>query len=141
MIGSGAQEFVTVFFFLMEPMNPVPAREGRRLAGDASARASEETGVQVDRSCASSSRWVVEKIGKSGIPDKDSSSKTKSLSTKIRRKLLGGRQKQQNHSDKLTTMLGGMEMINGLAKAGAKAETKSTNKPTTVPTWNADAKL
>ena len=32
-------------------------------------------------------------------------------------------QKQQNHSDNLTTMLGGMEMINGLAKAGGKAGT------------------
>ena len=41
----------------------------------------------------------------------------------MRRKLLGGRQKQQNHSDNLTTMLGGMEMISGLAKAGAKAGT------------------
>ena len=35
-------------FFLMEPMNPVLPGEGRWLTGDASARASEETGVQVD---------------------------------------------------------------------------------------------
>ena len=35
-------------FFLMEPMNPVFPGEGRWLTGDASARASEETGVQLD---------------------------------------------------------------------------------------------
>ena len=35
-------------FFLMEPVNPVLPGEGRRLTGDASARASEETGVQSD---------------------------------------------------------------------------------------------
>ena len=48
-------------------------------------------------------------------------------------------------------MLGDVEMINGLAKAGAKtgtswsnaswSNTKPTNNPTTVPTWNGDAKL
>ena len=35
-------------FFLMEPVNPVFPGEGRWLTGDASARASEETGVQSD---------------------------------------------------------------------------------------------
>ena len=35
-------------FFLMEPVNPVLPGEGRWLTGDASARASEETGVQLD---------------------------------------------------------------------------------------------
>ena len=35
-------------FFLMEPRNHVLPGEGRWLSGDASARASEETGVQVD---------------------------------------------------------------------------------------------
>ena len=35
-------------FFLLEPMNPVHPGEGRWLTGDASARASVETGVQVD---------------------------------------------------------------------------------------------
>ena len=35
-------------FFLMEPVNPVFPGEGRWLTGDASARASEETGVQLD---------------------------------------------------------------------------------------------
>ena len=35
-------------FLLMEPVNPVPPGEGRWLTGDASARASEEAGVQSD---------------------------------------------------------------------------------------------
>ena len=35
--------------FLMEPMNRVLQGEGRWLTGDASARASDETGVQMDR--------------------------------------------------------------------------------------------
>ena len=58
--------------------------------------------------------------------------------------------KQQNHSNNLT-MRGGTGMICGLSKAGAKAgtigrmrpwsNTKPTNNPTTVPTWNGDAKL
>ena len=35
-------------FFLVGPLHPVLPGEGRWLTGDASARASEETGVQVD---------------------------------------------------------------------------------------------
>ena len=47
-IGSGAQELSHGPFFLMEPVNPVFPGEGRWLIGDASAWASEETGVQSD---------------------------------------------------------------------------------------------
>ena len=58
-------------FFLMEPVNPVFPGEGRWLTGDASARASEETGVQLDSTQARLD-FVVEEIGKSRIPDQDS---------------------------------------------------------------------
>ena len=52
----------------MEPRNPVLPDEGRWLSGDASARASEETGVQVD---AVQTRLgeLLGKFGKPGIPD------------------------------------------------------------------------
>ena len=72
---------------------------------------------------ASSSRRVVEENGKSGIPDQDSSSNTDPFKRRAARKVTGGLQKQQNHSDGRMTMLGGMGMINGLVKAGAKAGT------------------
>ena len=138
-------------FFLMEPMNHVLPSEGRWHTGDASARTSEETGVQVDPVQARLDELLKslesQESLRSGLFKQH-----KSLSTKTRKKLPGGQQKQQNHSDKLTTMLGEMEMINGLAKAGAQAgtinwsnaswrNTKPTNNPTTVPTWNGDAKL
>ena len=41
---------------------------------------------------------------------------------KTHKKLHGGKRKQQNHSNNLT-MRGGMGMISGLVKAGAKAGT------------------
>ena len=43
--------------------------------------------------------------------------------TKSRQTLPGGLQKEQNHSDNRMTMIGGLEVISGLAKAGAKAGT------------------
>ena len=48
MIGSGASRVCYGPSFLMEPMNPVLPGEGRWPTGGASARASEETGVQMD---------------------------------------------------------------------------------------------
>ena len=103
-IGSGAEDCVTV---LMDPVNPVLLGQGRWLTGDASGRASEETGVQVDPVQARLDELLrrLESLG-SGL-----------------KKLPSGRQMQQNRSDILKTMLGGMEMIIGLTKAGANAGT------------------
>ena len=59
-------------------------------------------------------------------------------------------QKPQNHSDDQKTMLRGMEMVKGLAKAGAEAgtidrmhlgNTKSTHDPRSAPTWNGDCEF
>ena len=68
MIGSGAAHGP---FFLTEPMNPVLPGEGRWLTCDASARASEETGVQIDPVHAR-----LDELLKLGIADQDSSSNT-----------------------------------------------------------------
>ena len=101
--------------------------------------------------CKLDSMSLFEEIGKSGILDQDSSSNTISSQRRSARNCLVDDRKQQNHSDNRTTMLGGMETINGLAKAGAKAGTLgrmhlgATPSQGTIPrlcrTWNGDARL
>ena len=61
----------------MDPVNPVPPGEGRWLTGDASARASDETGMPLDPMQARLDE-LLRRFGKSGIPDQDSSSDTTS---------------------------------------------------------------
>ena len=102
-------------FFLMGPVHPVLPGEGRWLTGDASARASEETGVQEDP--------VQPRLDEllRTLESEESLIRTlqanRSLFRKSRQKLPDGLQKQQNHSHDRMTMLGGMDMIIGLAKA------------------------
>ena len=62
----------------MEPVNPVLPGEGRWLTGDASARASEEAGVQLDPMQARLDELLRRLESQERIPDQDSSSNTSS---------------------------------------------------------------
>ena len=99
-------------FFLMEPLDPVLPGEGRWLTDEASAQASEETGVQLDPVQARLDELLRR------LESQESLIRTLQA-TQVA--LNEGRQKQ-NHCNNLT-MRGGMGMINGLVKAGAKAGT------------------
>ena len=104
--------------FLIEPVNPVLPREGRWLTGEASARASEETGVQFDPTLT----LQATQVPLNEAPQENAWWRSNNL-----------------------TMRGGMGMISGLVKAGVKAgiiwsnaswsNTKPTHNPTTVPAW------
>ena len=102
----------------MEPVNLVLLGEGRWLTGDASARASEEIGMQLDPMQAR----LGELLRRLESQESGLFKQHKFLSTKTHKKLLGGQLKQQNHSNNLT-MRGEMGMISGLVKAGIKAGT------------------
>ena len=87
----------------------------------------------------------------SRIPTSRLSKQHKFLSTKTHKKPHGGRRKQENHSNNLTTMRGGMKYNEWTGQSWSQgwnilsnaswSNTKRRNNPTTVPTWSGDAKL
>ena len=132
-------------FFLMEPMNPVLPGEGHWLTGDASARASEETGAQVDPVQArlgvllrrlESQESLIGTLQATQIPLDEEPPETAWWTTEATAPQLRPDDGVWcNGSDQWTGQGWSRSWNNWWSN------TKPTNNPTTVPTWNGDAKL
>ena len=147
MIGSGAQDCVTVPSSLMEPVNPVFPGEGRWLTGDASVRASEKAGVQLDPMQArldelrrlESQESLVRTLQATQVPLNEDTQETAWWTTEAAEPQQQPDDAWWNGYDQWTGQ-GWNQGWNCWSK-DSWSNTKPTNNPTTVQTWNGDAKL
>ena len=136
-------------FYLLEPVNPVFPGEGRWPTGDAYARASGETGVQLDPMQArfdellrrmESQESLIRTLQATQIPlneEQPESDWWTAEATEPQRR--PDDDAWWNGYDQWTGQ-GWSQGWNNWSNA-SWSNTKPTNNPTTVPTWNGDAKL
>ena len=132
----------------MDPLNPVLLGEGRRLTGDASARASEETGMQLDPMQArldellrrlESQESLVRTLQARQVPLNEDTQEAAWWTTEATEPQQQFYDAWWNGYDQWTGQ-GWNQRWNFWSKA-SWSNTKPTNNPTTMPTWNGDAKL
>ena len=128
----------------MDPVKPVFPGEGRWLTGDASARASEETGVQLDPIQArldelmrrlESQESLIRTLQATQVPLNEDTQETTWWTKEAA-------EPQQQPDD---AWWNGYDQWTGQGwnywSNASWSNTKPTNNPTTVPTWNGDAGL
>ena len=134
----------------MEPVTPVLPRKGPWLAGEASARAAEETGVQVDPVQArldellrrlESQESLIRTLQATQVPLDEDVQAAGLWTTETPQP-----QQQPNddawwHDNNQWNSRGWSQSWNEWFSASWSYNAKPTNNPTTVPTWNGDAKL
>ena len=135
-------------FSLMDPVNPVVPGEGRWLTGDASARASEETAMQLDPIQArldelvrrlESQESLVRTLQATQVPLNEDTQEAAWWTTEAAEPQQQFDDAWWNGYDQWTGQ-GWNQGWNCCSNASWN-NTKPTNNPTTVPTWNGDAKL
>ena len=135
-------------FSLMDPVNPVVPGEGRWLTGDASARASEETAMQLDPIQArldelvrrlESQESLVRTLQARQVPLNEDTQEAAWWTTEAAEPQQQFDDAWWNGCDQWTGQ-GWKQGWNCWSNA-SWSDTKPTNNPTTVPTWNGDAKL